>query len=335
VRNGTIEPERGGLLRGEYILSRALYRFKRFSLTGTPPAERNAALNLKIAQWSPYPEHGKCVAWVRDQALVWVWDKETERRIAVSAGSERPILTPETLLHLPPASDGAILRQSLEGVEGQIWRDGLLESSYWWPKPPSAAEWVRFQRGGGCREITPEPTVEAVGLSETTWARKSRLIFAIAPRGERWMGAGLAAVFGAIFSWQAVDYARLEQAIAAARKEIAAIDDRTRQVQIERREAIRGKETLRAAAGVFGYPAQLELFAAVGERLPRNGAQLVEWEFENLGLRFAVEAPRLDAKFLVTSYQSDPRFTNVAMENTPKQNQILLKMNVRPSGANE
>src|SRR5690606_36537450 len=77
---------------------------------------------------------------------------------ALAAGESGWI--PETLLRAKPAGDGPRLLAMMRGVEGQVWREGGLRASQWWPAPPDAATWRRFLRAAGLAtgdDTVPEP----------------------------------------------------------------------------------------------------------------------------------------------------------------------------------
>src|SRR5690606_15340884 len=45
--------------------------------------------------------------------------------------------------------DGFRLAQMSDGVEGQVWKNGLLEATRWWPAAPSSRDWATFLRAAG------------------------------------------------------------------------------------------------------------------------------------------------------------------------------------------
>jgi len=134
----------------QWVLSRPLYRFRRFDLKHISKAQRTQALRLQIRQWSPYAGPGQYVVWGQDHALVWAWD--ADRLEADLAAQElKPKSTrviPESLLH-PPLLSGLRLVACLDGVEGQLWQEQRPVHSRWWPETPSATEWLNFQRDAG------------------------------------------------------------------------------------------------------------------------------------------------------------------------------------------
>lgn len=71
---------------------------------------------------------------------------------------------PESLAR-QPLKDGGRLVECIEGFEGQIWYEGNLIASRWWPVPPQKNEWLSFARAVEAEVdigITVVPSIEKV-----------------------------------------------------------------------------------------------------------------------------------------------------------------------------
>src|SRR3990172_2060065 len=151
------DPAPNRLGAAQWVLSRPLYRFRRFDLEHVPKAQRTQALRLQIRQWSPYASPGQYVVWGQDDALVWAWDADR-------------------LLH-PTLLSGLRLVACLDGVEGQLWRERRPVHSRWWPESPSATEWLNFQRDAGIApgqgDAVPAP--QAPPWLKQPWAKTADL----------------------------------------------------------------------------------------------------------------------------------------------------------------
>ena len=81
------------------------------------------------------------------QASVWSWETE----IADEAGNLTPdhlrglTTFPESLVR-KGLEEGARLVRCIDGVEGEIWSQGYLLASRWWPAEPTEEEWQFFLR---------------------------------------------------------------------------------------------------------------------------------------------------------------------------------------------
>ena len=69
--------------------------------------------------------------------------------------------------------------------------------------------------------------------------------------------------------------------------------------------------------------------AQVAEKLPRNGAKLVEWFYQSGELRFTVESAAIDPRFYVEAFQSVAIFHEVKSETNNQPNQIVMSMKLK------
>lgn len=100
-------------------------------------------------------------------ATIWSWDDAAAETLLRHRIYHPPAI-PEPLLY-PPQEQGARLIACIEGFEGQIWRDGALRSSRWWPFAPDAQEWRMFLRGA------QEPMTDSANASSPPAALRLEL----------------------------------------------------------------------------------------------------------------------------------------------------------------
>lgn len=107
------------------------------------------------------------VAWVGGIAHVWTWLPSDD-----ASAREKATWVPESLLRARPSGDGPRLIALMEGVEGQVWREGDMVASQWWPSPPTEQVWHRFVRYAGLAPDVSDtlPSVDQAGWS-APWAR--------------------------------------------------------------------------------------------------------------------------------------------------------------------
>ena len=156
------------------LISRRSCVFRRAALTGRTRAARMAAA-LKAEQELQFASPRSYVAMDMDganRAGVWTWDtgagearsgKEKALRAGVGA-------LPETVAR-EGLDQGVRLVRCLEGVEGEVWSDGALVASRWWPEPPSPQEWSLFVRSARGTAAS-EPQVLTAGpppVEEPRW----------------------------------------------------------------------------------------------------------------------------------------------------------------------
>lgn len=127
------------------VLARSRCRFKWFRLNTLAPAERLDALRVQARAWRPFDDSAYLLSLRGETGLAVAWDRLGAQRDLEVAGRDaaRCRLLPEPLLR-ETAPDGAHLVRCFSGLEGQIWREGWLWSSRWWPAPPSGHDWRLF-----------------------------------------------------------------------------------------------------------------------------------------------------------------------------------------------
>lgn len=322
----------------EIVLSRGLCRFRRVDLAKVPAAQRASALKLQMDSWSPYPEAESYIGWESGVALVWTWDAARLREIWNRPG-RRPKVFPETVLH-PRMEDGLRILQLVDGVEGQYWRRGGLELSRWWPVPPSAQEWLAFQREAGVPPDQQRHTVPAAGNQQ--WLRAPWLT----DRG----GGGLPAVAGhveqlglllgvslltAATAWYGGVAFKHLQAQAESQQRLAELDKSLQPLREAREAALTDLARIRKLDGLEAYPGQLQLELIVGKLLPAEGAQLRDWEYQNGRLKLvftAAAAAALLPQYVSALQKEGTPFRKVAGQVSNDGRLMTLEMEVSPRG---
>lgn len=97
-------------------------------------------------------------------------------------GSDKStIWIPESFLK-EPGRDGPRVVPCKDGYEGQIWDDGALVSTRWWPVPPDARAWQFFVEGTDAGSGLPMNTaidwLEVPGVQSIDW-RKNLSLFSL------------------------------------------------------------------------------------------------------------------------------------------------------------
>jgi hypothetical protein len=336
-RDGVENPSGGGGRR-LWVLSRALCRYRVFPLLDDPsPSKRLAAIDLKIAEWSPWAETARLVHEEGRRTGVWIWDRAGVEQEIAAAGlmPDKVTVVPETALQ-PRGNDGLRHVQTFDGSEGQWWVEGLLAASRWWPEPPSEAEWVRFQRAAG---VPPEAARERAGPPESLpqltrpWLTGTSNFRSGAPAGRRlvpayWTLAGAYVLLIGVFIGQTVGD---QIALGRIDRDLAAADAAAQPRLAERAEARSGLDAVNRLQALSPYPSQLELLAKISELIPRNGTKVSDWNFQSGELEFTVNAPTgADAPAYVKVVQSIAGFTNVSAEHVGGDKVLKVKLKVAP-----
>jgi hypothetical protein len=327
----------GGAGRRFWVLSRTLCRYRVFPLMEDSNAgKRLAAIDLKIAEWSPWAETARLVHEDGRRIGVWIWDRAgVEAQIAAAGLDPRKVtVTPETAMQ-PRGTDGLRHVKTLDGSEGQYWVDGLLMASRWWPEPPPADEWVRFQRAAG---VPPEAALDQAGPPQTLadlprpWLSGSTFRSAD-PIGRRLLPAYWALAAGyvlliALFIGQSIHD---RMTLGKIDREIAAATAEAQPRSAERGDARSGLDAITRLQALSPYPNQLEVMAKVAAAVPRSGTLLGDWNFQTGELEFTIQAQTaIEAPSYVKTLQAVPGFTDVSAQLVGGDKVLKVKLKVAP-----
>jgi len=308
------------------ILSRGLCRHTRFSFPeDLPRAERRRALDLRVTAWAPFTEPRYAAVWQGAGAKVWAWEGA-----GTPADADRLTPVPETLLR-PAGQDGARLVTCLDGVEGQVWQQGRLQASRWWPGPPDPADWLSFCRAGRLPEAgacRPEPV--ELGWSDRPWPGFEQ------PGGGTLLGGlppsrlAAAAIMLLLLppAWQVGQLAGLRAEAAAVDRQIAAEGQGDRDLRRARGEALALRQRVALLDGLMPYPHQAEVMILVLNALPR-GTQLQAWTFDRGQLSLLLRtADTADVLQYVRAVQAVRVLGDVQLEPTTPAGTVGLRARV-------
>lgn len=290
----------------EWVVPRADCHYRRLDFTALPARQREAAAQLAARRHEPAPGARQHIAWTGGIAHAWIWAEPDPALAADDAG-----WIPESLLRAPPAADGARVLQLMRGVEGQVWRDGQLQASQWWPAPPDADAWRRFARAAGLGPEAVLPATESLPWADQPWGDARRGLPGSPAALERlaWVaGLGLLALG---LGWQLAAQAnwtfgqwRLDQRMAELRERATPL--------LEARErADAAMATLQSLRELGAGADDYALMAEVIDPLPKD-ARLAAWRREGERLQVGVLSAELDPRPYVSAFQSHPRLSDVA-----------------------
>ncbi len=137
--------------------------------------------------------------------------------------------------------EGVRLVQCLDGVEGQVWNEGFLSASRWWPKEPGQRQWQAFMRVaflGEGDELPPQPAVITVPFRRNLPVLafdRDRLAHLASPMN---VVVGGALVFAVINFYQGAQYARHTVRTAQLDDKIAALSQSSALILSDRRKAL-------------------------------------------------------------------------------------------------
>lgn len=319
--------ENSGYGRNEWVVARSLCHYKYFALAELPENRWEEALSVKIRQWSPFPDYAEYVVWQGDAVLVWVWDASLQQQNMEQLGLKTARCFPETVLR-PAANEGGYLLACLEGVEGQIWRAGKLVASRWWADVPNVREWSQFLRAHSLAAVNAVPTPEATELLAQAWGKAKRSFGGFKAQQERdWIFIGLL-IFVMMAAWQAVDILKAKTTLQQLQAHLDELNDKATPVLTARTAAMNYKQAAERLLTLNSQISQIELMALVVDKLPQQGAKVVEWVYQSGELKVTIEANNIDPRYYVENFQSQPLFSDVKSENGRTSNQIVMSMHI-------
>jgi hypothetical protein len=338
-RAAAIEPERRGLLKPWLVLSRALLHFARMPLQGVPQPRRAAAIRLQLLQLSPWPNTGFAFRCLGNSATVWYWDEDAlAARLAARGASAASVsVVPETEMRAARTADGALLIRCLDGVEGQVWRDGELQASMWWPQVPDATAWAAFALDAGI-----EPS-QAPVVHSTPWAARPHDGFAVrrtsattATDGTKIAVRVAAALLGGFAIWLAVAQIRLELAMSTAADARSRIDARLGPVLDLRRRADRDTAAAAQLLALRAPVTQAELLLALAD-VAGAGKTLTlrEWEFRDDRLRLVLgaDSERYDRAAALAALARVPWLRDISLAGNEAPDSLALQARVVVPGS--
>ncbi|MGZ8218731.1 hypothetical protein [Methylomagnum sp.] len=323
--------------RLEWVLARPRYRLKRFDLTHIPRANRAAALDLLLRQWSPFQQSAYYTSWNNGSVTVFGWNADLVEQATSEQGLKpaRVRVIPETVLR-PHYAEGARILACLQGVEGQIWSDGELLHSRWWREQPSQEAWRLFQRDAG---LPPEgqsfavPEPQRLDFLDKPWAKQAGSFGSIGEnwRDERLVYFILVLLLAPPTCWYAAQLYQYREAEERLQAEYSRLQREAGPLATARGQALQALVSVQRLWTLDPRPHPLELMAWVAEKLLRNGDQLIEWHYRDGKLKFTLAtAADIQSSEMVHMLQSSGFFDNV--RSTPGKNSksIILEMDVLP-----
>ena len=159
-----------------WILPRSWCVTTSLQAKGVPSHKTQAFVQLHLHRLAPFADSGVYACRSGDWVHLWFWENRKVREICEKHGLDinHMQFAPESVC-FPKRKDGAVLIQCQQGVEAQLWHQGLLVDSAWWPERVSNDEWQAWRPGsaamtGALAQIAswPEQVPAHVQLSESS-----------------------------------------------------------------------------------------------------------------------------------------------------------------------
>jgi hypothetical protein len=339
VRQYTQTTEKTGTPRArfgsvQWVLSRPLYRFQTFELAQVPAKNRAQALQLELAQWTPFAQSAYYIAWQNSTALVWCWnsDKTQSAIHTQNLNPKRVSVLPETLLR-PSTAQGLCLQRCLEGFEGQLWQHNALKRSRWWADVPDADEWLSFQRDAAVapdQQQAQAPDPIDPPLQRKAWIDAS----ASADLGNQFerpaMALGLLTLLTPAL-WYSFNLYTLQQSTAQLLEQKAQLQKQAEPILLSRGQALDHLSRIQTLQALDRYPDQLTLMRRIAEALPKDDSLLTEWDFTQHQLKVTLSASRdIASTPIIDALQKTDCFADVKALPGRDPKSVVFQMAIRP-----
>lgn len=284
-------------------------------------------------QWSPFRKPGFNIVWQGDSAQVWTWDEALRQQQASSGAARNTAPVAETRFYQPPEADSVRLVRCLEGVEGQIWKNGLLQESHWWAEPPGAEGWANFLRSAGHQSGASLPVVQSLPQLKYPWGRARGVEDGLLTSAEGlvWRTGLLIGLF--LFGWNAMELYQINQAATQLQQDIAISSSGVEPLLQAREQALQAQQQAVQARALWPQYSQLQLMDAVLTALPQSEKlQLAEWLYEPGQLSFVIAGRQLDPSILIRKYQGLEWAHEVTAEQGRSADKMRINIKLRPGG---
>jgi hypothetical protein len=322
-----------------WILSRSFLRQNVFEVAESlAESKRKSALALLVRKWAPFATMQFAAHWSAHRATVYAWDSARVNEAMTAAGYNplRCTVWPETFFR-PPMTDGARLSAMLDGFEGQVWRQGALSSTRWWPAMPSPADWMIFLRTSGIDlsqlpRALPAPTESE--LLELPWTMDNQTVGGIWGLVQNDRGAAIAAtVVAAPFLYLAAQAGVLGIGTMRAEAAISGMSTANQSLRAERNAALVNLDAIEAYLALAPQKSQFELIAAAANLLRDKKISVGEWTYDNGNLEVMLQSDRpIEAPYYIELFEGDDHFSSVGGSLGNQERELRLKMIVDTKG---
>lgn len=317
----------------QWVLSRPMYRFQTFDLAQVPAKNRPQALQLELAQWTPFTHSDYYVGWHKQQVLVWAWDA-SKVQLAITAQGHKPHrvrILPESILQTP-VDNGLALCCCHEGYEGQRWRAGQLSDSRWWAHLPTQQEWLMFQRDTGLpaseqQHQPPSPQVHT--LNPKPWLKESAAGINQQIQAEKLILSLCILCLLTPTLWYGFSLYKTQHSTTQLEKRLTRLQSKAEPIIKARNLALDTLARINTLRAHSVYPEQLLLMAKISNTLPDDNSYVQAWNFQQGQLKINIyTTANLSISKVISSLQQTGYFKNIQVSPGHDSKHAQFKMSV-------
>ena len=281
-RPGQTEQKPNPNSRVYWVLSRRSTRQNVFTLPAeVADSKKKALLRVQVRRWAPFANVGYVAHWSANRACVYAWNEDEVKATIAEAGlsERRALLYPEAFMR-EPLQDGLRLVAAVEGYEAQVWREGFLAFSRWWPVMPTRLEWEMFVRSAGApldeHRFVPEPS--PAPFLDAPWTRQEGLLGApMVILDDPRYALAIGVLVAAPFAYLAAEYLTLAVANARVNNRMETLSVETQGIRKVRSDALANLDEIEDYLSLEVYPSQfqvlttaLALLQSLNVKIPEN-----------------------------------------------------------------
>ncbi|MCU6434933.1 hypothetical protein LPB67_14240 [Undibacterium sp. Jales W-56] len=326
-----------GWIKPLWILPRAWCVTTSIQAKGVPHHKTAALVRLHLNRLAPFADCGVYACRSGDWVHLWFWENRRVRELCAKHGLDFATLqlAPESVC-FPKRQEGTVLYQCQQGIEAQLWHNGLLIDSAWWPDRINADAWQAWRptsaAGTGARSqvaswsemmpsyVTPVesiPPVEHARLSEP-WGRNLlgvqwwhvlkdfRMDMLLAVAG------GLLAGFAAYLTTQ---WWTLQSLQVETEKKIASLSIRVDPLNEMRSQALLRQQWVNKLVSLRNEDSIQELLKGLQSVLQQQEAALREFEYLDGEIRLMLVPvnTELNIASLTQDLEAVPKLSNLRL----------------------
>lgn len=326
---------RAGWIKPLWILPRAWCVTTSLQAKGVPRHKTAALVQLHLGRLAPFADCGVYACRSGDWVHLWFWENRRVRELCAENDLDFDSLqlAPESVC-FPKRKEGAVVYQCKDGIEAQLWYQGVLIDSAWWPDRISAEEWDvwRPTSAAGTRSqlvswpekmpsyITPgevSPVDKTARLAEP-WGRNLL--------GVQWwhaikafrvdtllvLAGGLMAGFTAYLSMQ---WWTLQSLQKETEEKIAALSVRVDPLNEARSKALLQQQWINKLVALRNQDGIQDLLKSLQPVLQQQEAVLREFEYLDGELRLTLVPinTELNIASLIQDIESLPKLSNIRL----------------------
>jgi hypothetical protein len=333
--NGKLQRLERSALNQQFLIGRDLCQYACIDLGNVQKSKRIQALVQKIKLLSFWGDPAFTVAWHGAVAQVWFWSASEVDTLLRSEGQNigslihKPEFLSEVMFWGKPKEDGLYLYNANHGVDAQLWKQGLLVASHWFPSAPDASQMQRFARAQGMPGVASELQPLEPSFLEKAWDGVTFSFFdhLFDRRSQALIYIGAFSFL--IASLQLTSVIRWYNETSLIKQQTEELSRSAEPLLAARSSARNAQQDVREIANLFGLPDPLSIQQSVQRAFPGNlKVELHTWERNIDQIDMVVKGEISDTLSLVRAFEQ-AGFDNVRVEPLPENKQYRIRLRIK------